>query len=234
MYCEGRHDFPAEDHLELRTLFEPERVYLHRPGTNTVKGGLSAPNTYRWQPALELERSWRDDGPTDTVNLVQTLRPIPPLSCELAATYQRASGEMAYFDTVGDTPVAGLRRLSQFDLVARASYAFSPRSTLEIYSQWMDSAWSFRDLHRYGPSGRLGPHQPTEPTVASRRLWNLNLLARWEFRPGSTAHLVYTHGVQSETLLDDGAALHPYRDLVALGHMPSDDVVQLKVSWLLR
>ena len=65
-------------------------------------------------------------------------------------------------------------------------------------------------------------------------MWNVNLITRWEFRPGSTLYLVYTHGVSTDALLNDRAALRPWTDLQDLRHLPSDDVVQLKLSWLFR
>lgn len=46
--------------------------------------------------------------------------------------------------------------------------------------------------------------------------------------------LVYTHGVSTDALINDRASLAPRPDLSVLRHLPSDDVVQAKVSWLFR
>ena len=80
----------------------------------------------------------------------------------------------------------------------------------------------------------LRPAQDPGATAASDRLWNLNAIARWEFRPGSTAFLVYTHGASTDQLLSDRGGLAPWPALKRLNHLPSDDVVQMKVSWLFR
>ena len=71
-------------------------------------------------------------------------------------------------------------------------------------------------------------------TAFSFRTWNLNLIGRWEFLPGSTLYVVYTHGVSSDVLLNARASLRPLTDFTDLRHLPSDDVVQMKLSWLFR
>jgi hypothetical protein len=53
---------------------------------------------------------------------------------------------------------------------------------------------------------------------------NATAVARWEYRTGSTAYLVYSHA-QSPT--DERASWDP----VALVHGPKQDVVLLKLSW---
>jgi hypothetical protein len=70
--------------------------------------------------------------------------------------------------------------------------------------------------------------------VDSSRGWTVNLITRWEFRPGSTAYLVYTHGASTDQLISQNGSLSPWRDLSLLNRLPSDDAVQLKVSWMFR
>ena len=62
----------------------------------------------------------------------------------------------------------------------------------------------------------------------------MNLITRWEFQPGSTFFLVFTHGASTNDLINDRASLAAYTDLALLRHLPSDDVIQAKVSWLFR
>ena len=63
---------------------------------------------------------------------------------------------------------------------------------------------------------------------------SVNAILRWQFRPGSAFYLVYTHGVSSDALINARASISPALDLPVLRHLPSDDVVQMKVSWLIR
>jgi hypothetical protein len=132
------------------------------------------------------------------------------------------------------TPLTGLRRLSEFNQTLRVSYAFSPQFTVQAFSQWMENAWDYRDLRAYQDDWTLTPASTTDPTAFNDRLWTLNLITRWEFKPGSAFFLVYTHGAATNALTSGGAALSPITDLSALSRLPSDDVVQMKVSWLFR
>ena len=78
-------------------------------------------------------------------------------------------------------------------------------------------------------------NQPGRTTTAfSDRLWNVNAILRWEFQPGSAFFFVYTHGVSSDALINARATISPRLDLPILRHLPSDDVVQMKISWLIR
>ena len=121
------------------------------------------------------------------------------------------------------------------------SYAFSTRLTLQLFSQWLAANWAFRDLQFYVDDHTLGPGLPPDlpagtpiQTAFSFRQWNVNLITRWEIRPGSTFYLVYTHGANTDALINDRGSLAPRPDLAILRHLPSDDGVQAKVSWLFR
>ncbi len=63
------------------------------------------------------------------------------------------------------------------------------------------------------------------------RRWAANVLGRWEFRPGSAIYATFTHAAASSEPFGPGVDL--VRDLTELG-APADDVVQIKVSWLIR
>jgi len=122
----------------------------------------------------------------------------------------------------------------RWNLELRASYIFTPDLTIDLYAQFFDASGHytrFRKLHTattftpYGgdinPDFRLGA-------------FNLNLVGRWEFRPGSTLYAVYSHGQQgyeSGGPGRDGPAMSPRRDLTFITSAPRDDLVLLKVSY---
>ena len=80
----------------------------------------------------------------------------------------------------------------------------------------------------------LPPGMERPQTRFSSRVFNANALLRWEFLPGSSVYLVYTHGSSDGTALPGEVSARPLSDLASVRHLPSDDVVQLKVSWLFR
>jgi hypothetical protein len=163
------------------------------------------------------------------------------MEIQLSTAYTRDGGERKWLETPVATPILGLRRLSQLNQTLRLAYAFSPTLTVQAFSQWLAANWNFRDLQHYVDDHTLAPGLPpdqpagTAPQRAfSYRTWNLNLITRWEFRPGSAFFLVYTHGASTDALINDRASLAPRPDLAPLRHLPSDDIVQAKVSWLFR
>ncbi|MCX6548181.1 MAG: DUF5916 domain-containing protein, partial [Acidobacteria bacterium] len=160
---------------------------------------------------------------------------------QFSTSLSREEGGRRWMETPVATPIVGLRRLSQLNQTLRVAYAFTPRLTVQFFSQWLGASWHSRDLKHYVDDHTLGDGLPSDQpagtspqTAFSYRAWNLNLITRWEFRPGSTFFFVYTHGANSSALANDHAALVPGPDLAVLRHLPSDDVIQAKVSWLFR
>ena len=87
----------------------------------------------------------------------------------------------------------------------RATYAFSPHLTLQLYTQLFTAGVAYGDPLRadVGPgkntvrlSGLSPPlgNEPTPDKLDDRQAGlNVNLILRWEWRLGSTLYLVYAH-----------------------------------------
>lgn len=235
-------NFQVQDNRELRTFSQPHRQYLERPGTTFANAGFDTAGNKPWYLRMEVNREWFSAGPSTDTTLFQNIKLGSQAELQLETSWVRDEGELRWLETVdadpvtgfGGTPLVGQRRLSEFNQTLRLAYAFTPRLTVQLFSQWLAVAWNFRDLQAYLGDHRLQSTTTTSATAFSYRLWNLNLITRWEFRPGSTVYLVYTHGATTDTLLNDHASLSPRGDLSQLRHLPSDDVAQLKMSWLFR
>ncbi len=234
-------DVAVEDDRELRTYADPIKKYLARPSYPYANLGFDTQGNRPWYVRVNASRSWQEGGPSTDTTLFQILKPTSSTEVQLTTSLTRDEGELKWLETPVATPIVGLRRLSQFDQSLRVAYAFSPTFTLQLFSQWLAANWNFRDLKHYANDQMLVPGLPldqppgTAPQTAfSYRTWNLNLIARWEFKPGSTFFLVYTHGSSTDALINDRASLAPRPDLAILRRLPSDDVVQAKISWLFR
>jgi hypothetical protein len=245
VWLEGGANLPVDDDRELRTYDDPVKKYLRRGSVPYANAGFDTAGNKPWYVRVNVRRAWHEGGASTESSLFQLIKPLPALEFQLSTDYTSDAGERRWLETAGDapppvpgqsagTPITGLRRLSQFNQVVRASYAFSPTLTVQLFAQWLGVSWAFRDLKAYVDDRTLAPAATLNATAFSYRTTNLNLIARWEFRPGSTAFLVYTHGASTDELLNRRGSLSPYRDLQRLQHLPSDDVVQLKVSWLFR
>ena len=240
-WCGGGVNAAAEDDRELRTYADAQKKYLARPSVPYANLGIDSPGNRAWYLRLNTNRSWREGGPTTDATLFQIVKPSTAMELQFSTTVTREEGDQKWLETAVATPVVGLRRLSQFNQTLRVAYAFTPTFTVQLFSQWLVANWNYRDLRHYADGRTLAPGLPTDQPIGSTpltafsfRTWNLNLITRWEFRPGSTFFLVYTHGANTDALVNDRASLAPRLDLPLLRHLPSDDVVQAKISWLFR
>jgi hypothetical protein len=223
------------DDLELRTFGDPVKKYLRIPSAQWAFLGVDSPPNSLWVLNFLWHPVWREGGMKHELQLAQSIKPVPRLEVELETGYTTVAGEWHWLETQGETPIVGTRSLEQLDQVVRVSWAFSPTLTLQLFSQWLAASWSFRDLRSYVDDRTLAPGATaTVPLAYSDRLWSLHALARWEFRPGSSLYLVYTHGAWTDDPIGDHASLRPWRDLEIMNHLPSDDAIQLKLGWLFR
>ncbi|HQL48504.1 MAG TPA: DUF5916 domain-containing protein [Holophaga sp.] len=226
---------PEEDDRELRTFWDAERKYLRVERRPWVELGFDTPGNRPWYVRGSLDRTWNPEGPSTGFSLYQSIKLNSALEVQLDSRISRDEGLLRYLETRGETPVVGVRAMSQFNQTMRVAYAFSPTLSLQLFTQLMAANWSFRDLQAYVDDRTLAPASVGDSATAfSDRIWNLNVIGRWEFRPGSTAFLVYTRGVWTDRLINDRASLSPRNDLPLLRHLPSDDAVQVKFSWLFR
>lgn len=234
-------DLPVEDDRELRTYADPRKKYLRRPAVPSANLGFDTPANRPYYLRVSASRAWQEAGPATSASVLQSFKPSPELEVQVATSLAREEGSLRWLETPSATPIVGARSLTQVNQTLRLAYAFTPALTLQFLGQWLAASWAFRDLRHYLDDRTLEPGLPadqpagtTPQTAFSYRTWNLNLITRWEFRPGSTFFLVYTHGVSSSALANDHGALAPIPDLALLNHLPSNDAVQAKVSWLFR
>lgn len=245
LWASGGTNLPVEDDRELRTYGDPVKKYLHVKAIPYAQLGFDTPGNKPWYFRATVNRAWHEGGPSTDTSVFQLVKPLPALEFQFSTSYTLDEGERRWLETAGDapspvpgqsagTPITGLRRLSELNQVVRVSYAFNPRLTVQLFAQWLGVSWAFRDLKAYVDDHTLAPATTANPTAFSFRASNINLITRWEFRPGSAFFIVYTHGASTDELLNGRGSLSPYADLKRLQHLKSDDVVQFKASWLFR
>ncbi len=227
-------NFSTRDDRELRTFRDPVKKYFRVEAYPNVFANLDAPSHWPWSLGLRWNRQAREGGPTQWASVWQSIRPLPQMEIQAETSLTRETGEPHYVETQGSTPIVGLRHMTSLNQTLTVSYAFSPRLTLQVFSQWMSASWAFRELKTWNGPEAFQAGARSDQATASDRLWNLHLITRWEFRPGSTLYAVYTHGACNGDPSPEPGHIRPRADLAALRSAPSDDVVQLKLSWLFR
>ncbi len=237
--------FPAQDDRELRSYDrgDPVKKYLRTSRIPWAALGFDTPGNRLWYFRAELERAWHEGGPSTDLSVYQSIKLNSAIEIQLNTGLVKDQGELKFLPPPKLTPASvapmtGLRALGEFNQTLRVAYALSPTFSVQFFSQWLAANWTFRDVRHYVDDKTLAPGLPADLTQAetsrSERVWNLNLITRWEFRPGSALFLVYTHGVGTDALINDRASLSPRPDLAILRHLPSDDALQMKFSWLFR
>jgi hypothetical protein len=174
-----------------------------------------------------------------------TFRPLDRLELSLAPQVDWSTGDPRWYDSSGGIGEARTYYLGNLTARAtsatfRGTYSFTPNFTAQAYAQLFLATEHYDRFFEasVGP-GRArvhladlrevpGPSPSGNPDGKDGSV-NINVVLRWEYRPGSVAYLVYT---RSQGQGDPTPDLAPNRpDLRALRHGPSDDVVLLKVSY---
>ncbi|MDI7268246.1 MAG: DUF5916 domain-containing protein [Myxococcota bacterium] len=227
---------PRWDDRELR-----DGAVLERAGSWVVGAGLRTDTRRAVTLGLEGILQGLDNGWNVEAKAMLGFKPLSMLTLDLEPTATWTEGEPR---RVGVAETVAARRYLLGDLeassvgaTARASWAFTPRLTLQAYGQ------VFLSAGRYGPFRAYETEPGSRPAIAlddlaaadppasrpdfSRATMNASVVLRWEYLPGSVLHLVYTH---SERPADgpDGGTL----DLGSLGAGGSTDGLLLKVSYL--
>ncbi len=234
VYVGGGLDLAREDDRELRTFWSTEKKYLHREAVPYITTGFATSGSGRYFVSVDLNRASEEGGAAYGMSVNQTFRPTSRIEFGLSTWVGRRAGSLRWLETRGDgTPIVGYQRLSELSQIVRASYAFTPRLTLQAFTQLFTANWSYRDLHAWSGGALAAQTVEAQGQKAfSSRAWTVNVIGRWEFMPGSALYAIYTKGTRNGELANRSGALSPVNDLPMLFGQPADDSLQIKISWM--
>lgn len=160
------------------------------------------------------------------------LRPRDNVEIEIEPGMMFTRGEPRFLD---DEDALGPRFARQdvrsIGVTTRATWTLTRNLTLQGYVQALLATINYRDAFVASATDRVIELADLrggifDPSMYDGREGALNAtaIARWEYRPGSTAYLVYSHAQQPDSA---DAAYEPR----ALVRGPASDVVLLKLSW---
>lgn len=115
-------------------------------------------------------------------------------------------------------PIFGARDTRSLDLTVRGTATFTPKLSLQLYSQLFMARGRYDDFRILQNPDVLLPFgsYPKRDVFTFNNL-QTNAVMRWEYRPGSALYLVWTHGRRAEDALNPLApwGASPYERNVA-------------------
>jgi len=234
-----------EDDYELRTFTDERKKYLPRGSTAGYQFELGSPQygLWKWEFAFaEITGAEAKKG----FKIENDFQLTDHWKIEVTQDLTKAKGDY-WFETqsmtpIGfmtgmsnSTPIVGYRDLTQFLHLLKATYVANPRLTFQLSTEWLGVNYAYTNFRSYVRDGVYSPAPTTERAPsASFRSWVVNMIARWEYAPGSTLFVVYGKNALNSDLISLQGGLRPISDLTMLQHVPSDDMIQIKISHLFR
>jgi hypothetical protein len=215
---------------------------LERAGRYGAEVGATTDTT---KPvSLDFGSTWHamSVGPRLEGYATVSLRVHPQLDLDVSPNWQIDLGEPRYV-TTGAT--AGQYLFGHLDArsigtTLRATYTFSPRLTLQAYTQLFLASGHYSGFLSYQsdpagprPTVRLGDLRPAPPPGSNpdfeQGALNVNVVLRWEWRLGSLLYVVYTRSQVPNVSL--GAGEVGALDLGSVRRAPAADVFIVKLSY---
>lgn len=120
------------------------------------------------------------------------------------------TGIESYSGNTWYVPVFGRRETRSLDFTLRSNVTFTPKLSLQVYSQLFLARGRYNDFQIMQNRDRLAEFsnypKRTEFTLSSLQS---NMVLRWEYRPGSNIYLVWTHGRRLQESLNPLAPYGP-------------------------
>jgi hypothetical protein len=220
----------------------------------TTYGGWLGGNTdYRKRLSLNTEMShYRDTAQNHTsrLHLGTKWNQSSALNHEIGIGFTYRKDDTQYLETVnlndrpGGTGIGGVSyvfgKIDQrtLDLTLRSNILFSRDTSLEIYAQPFITVGDYSRARELAipDTYDLIPYQEPGYEVAdndfSFTAVNLNVVYRWEYRPGSTLYLVWTHSrSQYDERGREPGTFHNRMDTSRLFRNEPENIVLAKVSY---
>jgi len=209
---------------------------IERSGLLGWELGLSSDPRRRVAVNLEGTAQWLGNGVNLEAGSTWTFHVHPQLDLQLLQTAQFTAGEPRYVgDDAGDRLFAREKALA-LGLTVKSTYTFTTSFSVQASAQLFVDRLAFTEFSSAPASQRVAhladlvPHAPPVESVdGDYGAVNGSLVTRWEFRPGSTLYVVFSHAQQRSDAAMSPGIVPP----LAVLRAPAADAVLLKLSWLL-
>jgi hypothetical protein len=122
------------------------------------------------------------------------------------------------------------RTADEWSFTTRGSYVFTTDLTLQLYFQLFFAKGTYDNYHRMLAPDRFAPTTGYVHPDFNDLSFNSNVVLRWEYLPGSTIYLVWSHARRGERETYQTSFGDSFNTTFGL---PADNVLLLKVSYWL-
>ena len=160
----------------------------------------------------------------------------PATTC--GPNYSRSRGVSRWVANVDDPanagqqiPVFGELDTDNFSLVTRANVTFTKELSFQLYNQIFFAAGdyqNFKSLTSPRTFGVLPAGLYTDNPDFNNRSMNINVVFRWEYRPGSTLFVVWSQARSGGGIPGDASFGRNFRGVF---DAPADNVVLMKLNY---
>jgi hypothetical protein len=156
---------------------------------------FSAGSDYRNDVVVsgEVKHTWDTHGKRGyTVEAELELRPASWTAWEIRGEGEYINGQEAWMtnDDVAGHSIFADRDTRAISATVRGSVTLHRDMTLQLYSQVFTAKGRYRNPRMLFTASRFGSIMETTPKNFAGQEFNLNLVFRWEYLPGSTLYLV--------------------------------------------
>lgn len=160
------------------------------------------------------------------------VKPVSWMEYTVSAGYNRVRNQEAWVTNEqlgnGTASIFADRSTDEFNITVRSTVTFTRDLTLQFYGQVFLAKGSFTNTRRLIGTSAFVPHPTAQLFDFNEQALNTNLVLRWEYVPGSTLFVVWSHGRRGAS----SNAFTSFADnLAATFRNPPAHVVLLKLSY---
>jgi hypothetical protein len=204
-----------------------------RPSGNTINTTIKTDARKPVQFSIFAGVSTYENGSNNYLTMLQsTIRPLSWIELQPSITYMRTLKEEAwvvgYYSPNGHN-IFGDRYVDHIDISLRGTVTFAPAISVQFFNQLLFAEWHYTNLREHYFINNFKDLQGfSVPRDFSYKVFNANIVFRWEYLPGSTFYLVWT---QNRQVYEGLYEMTHQDDIADIFRIPMDNVILAKISY---
>ena len=209
-------------------------------------GGINGDSRKKVVPGMWINAGFWDEGKSDYYSLSPSLdfNVSTRMQASLGVNYNKSHDNTQWFDNIVDGAGSTHYTFAHLDqrtlsMNVRLNYTIKPNMTVEFYGEPFATQGEYTDVREVAApkaadyDARFSPYTPPADADLGFNFIQLrtNTVMRWEYRPGSTLFLVWSHGRDRGTSQLQDSWRDDYRDLFELH---PDNTFLIKVAYWLN